>query len=152
MSESEDQLCAQCHSAVSVPFGLDWEDGDVCYQCMAQMWPDIQAEVTRLEAENKRLQAWVNDLMSQMYVNCVYCGHRYGPRDEVPASMADILKEHIEQCPEHPMSKLRRQRDEIVRRLEAMGGLIVLEAQGNPERTLTTLAGNIDDALREIEE
>jgi len=59
------------------------------------------------KAECERLKAWVDDLQSGMYINCVYCGHRYGPDSEVPASMADVLKEHIEQCREHPMSKLK---------------------------------------------
>lgn len=58
------------------------------------------------DEEIKRLTKWVNDLQSGMYINCVYCGHRYGPNDEVPESMADVLKKHIEECPEHPMSKL----------------------------------------------
>jgi len=48
-----------------------------------------------------------------MYINCVYCGHRYGPDDEVPATMAEVLKEHIEQCPEHPMSALKAERDQL---------------------------------------
>jgi DNA-directed RNA polymerase subunit RPC12/RpoP len=55
------------------------------------------------------LRQWVNDLQSGMYVSCVYCGHRYGPDDKVPGSMADALKQHIEQCPKHPMSQLRKQ-------------------------------------------
>jgi len=59
--------------------------------------------------EIKRLKQWVNDLQSGMYVNCVYCGHRYGPEKDTPVSMADVLKAHIEQCPEHPMSKLKQQ-------------------------------------------
>lgn len=58
-------------------------------------------------AENKRLQEWIADLQSGMYVNCVYCGHRYGPGETTPVSMADALKTHVEQCPDHPMSKLR---------------------------------------------
>jgi hypothetical protein len=58
------------------------------------------------EDEINRLKGWINDLQSGMYINCVYCGHRYGPSDEVPESMADVLKKHIEECPEHPMSKL----------------------------------------------
>ncbi len=53
------------------------------------------------------LRHWIDDLQSDMFINCVYCGHRYGPSDEVPASMADVLKEHIEQCPDHPMSELK---------------------------------------------
>ena len=61
--------------------------------------------------EIERLQNWVNDCQSGMYINCVYCGYRYGPSsgpDEVPATMADVLKEHIEICPEHPMSFMKR--------------------------------------------
>lgn len=54
------------------------------------------------EQELARLRQWVNDLQAGCYINCVYCGHRYGPDTEVPASMADVLKAHIEQCPEHP--------------------------------------------------
>jgi hypothetical protein len=55
----------------------------------------------------ERLNRWVADLQSDMYVNCVYCGHRYGPGETTPVSMADALKEHIEQCPQHPMSALK---------------------------------------------
>ena len=61
-------------------------------------------EICKLTDEIKRLQSWVNDLQSGMYINYVYCGHRYGPRKDTPAIMADILKEHIEQCPQHPLS------------------------------------------------
>jgi len=63
--------------------------------------------VKELVAENKRLEQWVQDCQAGMYVNCVYCGHRYGPDDQVPVAMADVLKEHIEQCPRHPMSILK---------------------------------------------
>jgi len=65
------------------------------------------------EKEINRLKSWINDLQSGMYVNCVYCGHRYGPRDEVPESMADVLKNHIEECPQHPMSKLKEENDKL---------------------------------------
>jgi len=66
------------------------------------------ATITTLKAENKRLIKWVNDLQSGMYINCVYCGHRYGPDDKVPCTMADALKKHIEKCPKHPMSALKQ--------------------------------------------
>jgi DNA-directed RNA polymerase subunit RPC12/RpoP len=59
--------------------------------------------------ENRRLIDWVNDLQSGMYINCVYCGHRYGHKKNTPATMADILKQHIEKCPKHPMSHLKRE-------------------------------------------
>ncbi|HWF03412.1 MAG TPA: hypothetical protein VHA06_06980 [Candidatus Angelobacter sp.] len=57
----------------------------------------------QLEQENTRLRRWIDDLQSGMYISCVYCGHRYGPKDKVPTSMADALKLHISACPEHPM-------------------------------------------------
>lgn len=57
-----------------------------------------------LRSENERLQQWVNDLQAGRYVNCVYCGHRHGPEDEVPVAMADALKDHIAACPQHPLS------------------------------------------------
>ena len=69
----------------------------------------LQAELQTEQEEVLRLQHWVQDLQRGMYINCVYCGHRYGPNSEVPASMADVLKEHIEQCPKHPMSKLKQE-------------------------------------------
>ena len=70
-------------------------------------------EVTELREALERLRQWINDLQAGMYINCVYCGHRYGPDTDVSASMADVLKEHVEQCPEHPMSKLREALEKI---------------------------------------
>lgn len=57
-------------------------------------------------AEIERLKVWVADLQSGMYVNCVYCGHRYGPGETTPVTMADALKAHVAQCAEHPMARL----------------------------------------------
>ena len=79
---------------------------------LVEGWRDAAERLTTAQRTIEELRAWVNDLQSGMYINCVYCGHRYGPSDEVPASMADVLKSHVEQCPEHPMSQLRRERDE----------------------------------------
>lgn len=53
-----------------------------------------------------RLKKWIDDLQSGMYINCVYCGHRYGPKDKVATSMQDALKLHIASCPEHPMHQV----------------------------------------------
>lgn len=88
----------------------------------AAMRHKLRREVTALgealarrAAEVERLTAWLADLQSGMYINCVYCGHRYGPRETTPATtkeaaptMAQVLKAHVEQCPEHPMSALKR--------------------------------------------
>ena len=60
-----------------------------------------------LVIENKRLEAWIDDLQSGMYINCVYCGHRYGPMDEVTIPMRKQLEQHINVCPKHPLSKAR---------------------------------------------
>ena len=78
-------------------------------------WCKVQEIYEDFQAEKEQLERWVEDLQSGMYINCVYCGHRYGPEDEVPATMADALKEHIEQCPKHPMSKLKAELDEMRR-------------------------------------
>jgi hypothetical protein len=69
------------------------------------------ARIAELLAEIARLTQWTNDLQSGMYVNCVYCGHQYGPTDKVPSTMAQILKTHIESCTKHPMSALKGERD-----------------------------------------
>lgn len=65
------------------------------------------AELAQAREEVERLQGWVNDLQAGMYINCVYCGHRYGPDPGTPVAMAKVLKQHIERCPKHPMSDLR---------------------------------------------
>jgi len=44
----------------------------------------------------------VQDLQFGMYINCVYCGHRYGPKDSTPLAMDELLWEHIKTCPKHP--------------------------------------------------
>ena len=76
-------------------------------------WREIEKSLREslkdVEKENERLTNWVNDLQSGMYINCVYCGHRYGPSKDTPVAMADVLKAHIEKCPKHPMSALRSQ-------------------------------------------
>lgn len=54
----------------------------------------------------EKLLAWVKDLQSGLYINCVYCGYRYGPNDkEIPA---DMLRRHVAGCIQHPMGKLVR--------------------------------------------
>ena len=93
-----------------------------------------------LEKENERLRNGIDDLQSGMYINCVYCGHRYGPSDEHAAtvvddgatpSMQDALKAHVEKCPEHPMSRLREQLDAALEVL-AQNGISVGEVQPAP--------------------
>jgi len=53
-----------------------------------------------------------------MYINCVYCGHQYGRKENTPVSMADILKEHIEKCPKHPLSKCKAENEQLNKTLQ----------------------------------
>lgn len=53
------------------------------------------------------LTRWKDDLLEGKTVNCVYCGHRYDPG--TPDAQADVLKAHIEQCPDHPLAHLRNE-------------------------------------------
>ena len=69
-----------------------------------------------------RLQAWINDLQSGMYINCVYCGHQYGPNSETPATMADVLKQHIGQCLKHPMSALKQEIEHLEAKIKQLEG------------------------------
>ena len=62
-----------------------------------------------LTAENQQLEAWIDDLQSGMWINCVYCGHRYGPMDEVTVPMRKQLEQHINSCPKHPLSAAKKE-------------------------------------------
>lgn len=66
------------------------------------------AELAALKAENERLERHVADLMSGKYVNCVYCGHRYGPAGKTPVTQAELLHEHIKKCEKHPLCALQK--------------------------------------------
>ena len=72
------------------------------------------------DAEIKRLRQWVADLQSGMYVNCVYCGHRYGPDPGTPVAMADVLRDHIARCPKHPLSIMADRAVYLVKLLHRM--------------------------------
>lgn len=69
---------------------------------------EMQKRIDATVLEANWLQRWVGDLQAKTFVNCVYCGHRYGPSETTPVSMADALKLHIEACPKHPMAAYRR--------------------------------------------
>ena len=101
-------------------------DGEDCLSACRR----VARERNDLFEQVQSLKLWVEDLQSGTYVNCVYCGHRYGPSDEVPVSMAEILKEHIEECPAHPMSKMK----EDLKRVES------------ENKALRVLIGNVEFA------
>lgn len=63
--------------------------------------------------EIDRLNQWIHDCQSGMYINCVYCGFRYGPKDEVAPTMQQALYDHIAVCPKHPLSKANARIEEL---------------------------------------
>jgi chromosome segregation ATPase len=73
----------------------------LAHQC--DLSREAETRVMELEYDNKRLEKWVGDLQSGMYINCVYCGHQY-PKG-TPGVMQEILYEHIRKCPKHPLRK-----------------------------------------------
>ena len=96
---------------------VEWRGADLIEELLSEA--EASADMIRTLSEDaQRYEKWVNDLQSGMYVNCVYCGHRYGPGETTPVSMADALKEHIAQCPKHPMSALQSQLSEARELLE----------------------------------
>lgn len=87
---------------------------------LSELWPEIDGHLSSCQKELAEAKNWVKDLQSGMYINCVYCGHRYGPKDKVPASMADVLKSHVEMCPKHPMSQIKKELAEAKLTITAM--------------------------------
>ncbi len=63
--------------------------------------------IQALTVENQQLETWIDDLQSGMWINCVYCGHRYGPGTEAP--MRKALEQHIAECPKHPLSAAKQE-------------------------------------------
>lgn len=82
---------------------------------------ELQARLrlTRPPWSSLAISSGFPDLQSKMYVNCIYCGHRYGPDPDTPVAIAEVLKQHIEECPSHPMSLLKARNAALVKMLEA---------------------------------
>jgi hypothetical protein len=110
----------------------------------------MQEEYDAMVTERDEARAWVRDLQSGMYINCVYCGHRYGPEKDTPVAMADVLKEHIAQCPRHPMSALKTQAERAEARIADLRDAIELARSDRhmPDRVEVTLSRALaaDDA------
>jgi hypothetical protein len=68
-----------------------------------------------------------------MYVNCVYCGHRYGPKDETATSCEQMLFEHIAQCPQHPLRAAREGLFAAIGFLRVLAGRIGAVVEKHPE-------------------
>lgn len=70
----------------------------------------LREKLVRPLAEDwKRLNKWVDDLQAGMSINCVYCGHNYGPDDgDHLNTMREALHAHVAKCPKHPLSRCRK--------------------------------------------
>jgi len=122
-------VCPECNARRSMPSipvragvstvwvcqrcGIGW---DIRHQFRRVHLGDADAEAQDLEAENAELRQevndlkrWVADLQDGYYINCVYCGHRFGPAASTPSSQADLLTEHVETCPKHPLHGATRE-------------------------------------------
>lgn len=85
---------------------------------------DLELPAVTVAARDRimRLSRWVNQLQSGMTINCVYCGHCYGPADTTPVTRAEILTAHLEVCLQHPMNALKRENEQLrakVKKLES---------------------------------
>lgn len=72
--------------------------------------------------EINRLQNWVNDLQSNMCINCIYCGYRAGHQGEDVS--ANTLTQHVEECPKHPLKVARDRIVELEKRVEELERLM----------------------------
>ena len=105
-----DRLKALVQHYCTGPCGQSQQVGEIRSNTQSTL-TEARTQLAAVTAERDEARQWVRDLQSGMYINCVYCGHRYGPKDSTPASMADVLKQHIERCPQHPLSLVTVERD-----------------------------------------
>lgn len=58
----------------------------------------------------------------QNVVTCVFCGHQYP--EGTPAAQAQLLYDHVLECPKHPAAQLRRERDAALEALETLRAIV----------------------------
>jgi hypothetical protein len=74
------------------------------YECRVPLMIELIGRVAL--AETQLLKRRIETLQSEERVlTCVYCGHEYPPG--TASSGVPALTEHVKNCPEHPMFKLR---------------------------------------------
>ena len=115
MINKDHKKCSKCgkyfnaiEREISKEFDVGF--GSFCVSCLLSIYLDSDAFLLQ----------WVADLQSGMYVNCVYCGHNFGPTENTPSSMADMLKEHIMECEKHPMSELKKEYDALQKKYDEL--------------------------------
>ena len=109
--------------AISKSENPEWIANGACPNCAAR-----EAEVETLTKERDELRAWVDDCQSGMFINCVYCGHRYGPAESTKPTMQQVLYDHIAVCVKHPLSAALA---DLAAARAAIEGLTVWPKSGN---------------------
>ena len=146
-----DGNCLRCKDATITRLEAEKAQKQLVIDDCKRNLQEQDAAIAALRGEVERLNAWVDDLQSGMYINCVYCGHRYGPKDKVPCTMANALKQHIEQCPKHPMSALKKSLAAAKQENERLRGKveayepIVAAVESHLQRAMQILKGGKDE-------
>ncbi|MCI0421505.1 MAG: hypothetical protein L0312_20150 [Acidobacteria bacterium] len=81
----------------------------------------VIAQLHQLGTANKEvegLKRQVEHLHDGRTTTCVFCGHAYPPG--TPPHGSEALKEHISQCPQHPMRALEKRFEHAMRGLESV--------------------------------
>lgn len=75
-------------------------------------------EIKELQAKNKELEIWIDNLQSGTVITCVYCGHIHSvQKNSHPLTVREALRKHIEICPKHPMSKSKTEMEAKIKDL-----------------------------------
>ena len=82
----------------------------------------LKAEAETLRRERDEARAYAERLYSECSgtaraVACVWCGHVYP--DGTPASQDERLRQHIEECPDHPVGALKVENERLRTALRA---------------------------------
>ena len=85
------------------------------YECGSYLSTHGYATIKEALSNIPALLTEVERLQSGMFTYCLYCGERYDPEN------ADAIKEHIEQCPKHPVSALKKEVERLQAERDAAG-------------------------------
>ena len=107
---------------------------------------DHAKEIARFQENLASAEKWIDDLQAKLYINCVYCGHRYGPGEEITTTMRSALFQHIARCPKHPLSVLRLGVKRIAQRALAAEGVSQTRAVS---ATFRGIARDLEELLGE---
>ena len=99
--------------------------GEKLWEQQRQVIKELKDENIEKAEEIKTLKGWINGL-PQLYVNCVYCGHRFKPNPEVFPSQTDVVREHMEKCSKHPLFQANQKIKELKKVIEELEKRLVV--------------------------